>query len=145
MKTILLDFDGVMVKNQPWKKIELHEDGFYNFDESAIQNLKWIIQETNCDITLTTSHKTKYTNKEWCDIFKKRGINTNIKQVEEKENRKEEILNWIKYNKSLNYVILDDDKTLNELNEIKDKFILIESGLGLTNEKAKETIKILKR
>lgn len=135
-KYILLDFDGVMVKNQPWKKIDLLDDGFYKFDDVAIENLKRIIKETLCDIVIISSHKVRFTDSEWNEIFKRRGITTSIKTIDNKTNKKEEIINWVNKNKSSLYIIIDDDKTLNDLtSNIKDRFVLIDSGVGLTKEK----------
>jgi hypothetical protein len=146
MKTILLDFDGVMVRSQPWKKIELHEDGFYSFDRSAIDNLKRIILETGSTITLTTSHKKKFTLEEWRDIFKRRGLNVDIFMVDESDKRIDEINNWYQKNQNIDFVILDDDKTLMDLpDKIKSRLVSIDSGIGLNKEKTEIAIKILKK
>lgn len=135
-KYILLDFDGVMVKNQPWKKIDLLDDGFYKFDDLAVENLKRIIKETLCDIVIISSHKVRFTDSEWNELFKRRGITTSIKTIDNKTNKKEEIADWVNKNKSSLYIIIDDDKTLNDLtSNIKDRFVLIDSGVGLTKEK----------
>ena len=145
-KYILLDFDGVMVKNQPWKKIDLLDDGFYKFDDLAVENLKRIIKETLCDIIITSSHKVRFTDSEWSEVFKRRGIIATIKKVDEKINRKMEIIDWVNENTSSIYIIIDDDKTLNDLPfNIKDKFVLIESGVGLTKEKTDIIIEKLNR
>ena len=146
MKTILLDFDGVMVKNQPWRKVELHEDGFYSFDRSDIDNLKRIILETGSTITLTTSHKKKFTLEEWKDIFKRRGLEVDLFMVSEFDKRIDEINNWYQKNQNIDFVILDDDKTLMDLTDkIKDRLILTDSGIGLNKEKTEIAIKILKK
>jgi hypothetical protein len=145
MKTILLDFDGVMVKNQPWKKVDLHEDGFYKFDLFSIENLKRIISETQSTITLTTSHKDKYSLKEWEEIFHRRGLDVVIFKVSKFDKRIDEITNWYQNNKNIDFVILDDDKTLNDLPpNIKDRLVLTESGIGLNLEKTEMVIKIFK-
>ena len=116
---ILLDIDGVMVPTTSWKPTEILSDGFANFSARAITNLQTIIYNTGASILLTTSHKSRYSNSEWEEIFKRRGIVTNINTLEPNEdnlNRKEEILRWFtKTSISESFVILDDDKSLNGL------------------------------
>jgi recombinational DNA repair ATPase RecF len=68
--TILLDLDGVMIKNKSWEPVKLLDDGFCAFDETATRNLNRLISETNARIVLTTTHKVKYNVSEWNDIFK---------------------------------------------------------------------------
>ena len=145
-KFILLDFDGVMIPSKPWKPVPLMEDGFYKFDDRAISFLNRIVDETGATIILTTSHKTSYPNLEWKKLFEVRGINCEVKRLDDKlihSKRIEEIRGWFKLNKD-NFVILDDDKSLNDLEtEIKSKLVLTDSGVGLNLEKTELAIKIL--
>ena len=147
---ILLDIDGVMVPTTSWKPTEILSDGFANFSARAITNLQTIIYNTGASILLTTSHKTRYTNSEWEEIFKRRGIVTNINTLEPNEdnlNRKEEILRWYtKTSISESFVILDDDKSLNGLpSNIKNNAIVTSGTVGLTNDQAKSAIDILQK
>lgn len=147
---ILLDIDGVMVPTTSWKPTEILSDGFANFSERAITNLQTIIYNTGASILLTTSHKSRYSNSEWEEIFKRRGIVTNINTLEPNEdnlNRKEEILRWFtKTSISESFVILDDDKSLNGLSSnIKNKAIVTSGTVGLTNDQAKRAIDILQK
>lgn len=89
---------------------------------------------------LTTSHKSKYTVDEWKRIFEKRGIK--IERLQRLDSnaanlsRKDEILNWVNVN-SLNedFVIIDDDKSLNDLPVfLKEQLILTRPLVGLTVE-----------
>lgn len=147
---ILLDIDGVMVPTTSWKPTEILSDGFANFSARAITNLQTIIYNTGASILLTTSHKSRYSNSEWEEIFKRRGIVTNINTLEPNEdnlNRKEEILRWFtKTSISESFVILDDDKSLNGLSSnIKNKAIVTSGTVGLTNDQAKSAIDILQK
>ena len=147
---ILLDIDGVMVPTTSWKPTEILSDGFANFSARAITNLQTIIYNTGASILLTTSHKSRYSNSEWEEIFKRRGIVTNINTLEPNEdnlNRKEEILRWFtKTSISESFVILDDDKSLNGLSSnIKNKAIVTSGTVGLTNDQAKRAIDILQK
>jgi 16S rRNA C1402 (ribose-2'-O) methylase RsmI len=147
---ILLDIDGVMVPGNSWKKPEFLNDGFPAFSTRATQALQKIISETSADILLTTSHKNIYTLEEWKSMFNERGLKfTNINRLPENTNnssRKEEIINWCTSNKiEQDFIIIDDDKTLNALPEnLKSKLVQTNASLGLTDELADEALKIIK-
>lgn len=146
---IFLDIDGVMVTTPPWKRVEILDDNFSNFNQRASRNLQNIIFETNAAIVLTTSHKFKFSISQWKNIFKKRGINSkDIRRINSdslKMSRKDEIINWLsKHDGDANYVIIDDDKSLNDLpNHIKQRCVITDSLIGLDDNKALEAIKIL--
>jgi len=148
---ILLDIDGVMLSASSWKPVEKLDDGFSNFSPRAVSNLQRIISETGASIILTTSHKSTYSLYQWHNIFKKRGINVSIVgKLDDNTtflSRKEEILNWQFKNKGINdYVIIDDDKSLNGLPSIiKEKVVLTSPMVGLTNDDALSAIKTLKK
>ena len=143
---IYLDIDGVMVRANAWKRPEILKDGFPDFSPTAIDALNKVISTTGADIVLTTSHKSTYSITEWGEIFKNRNINFNqISKLPENKNflnRKEELLHHFK-KQSLNenFVIIDDDKSLNGLPlSLKDRLIQTSSGIGLTNDLAKKAI-----
>ena len=147
---IFLDIDGVMLPANSWRKPEILEDGFMNFSQAATIALQKIISETAGDIILTTSHKSKYSINKWKNIFKNRNIiANNFSKLPENTlhlNRKDEILNWLNANNIYdNFIIIDDDKSLNELPvAIKDKLIQTNSSIGLTEQIAENTLKTLK-
>ena len=143
---LYLDIDGVMVPANSWRRPVILEDGFPEFSPMAVRSLDRIISNTSADIVLTTSHKHKYTLKEWKDIFKRRNINVNkitrlpknISQL----NRKEELIRWFNANHSKGrFIIIDDDKSLNALPQfLKDKLIQTSGSVGLTDYLADEAI-----
>ncbi len=146
---ILLDIDGVMVSGASWKRAELLPDGFSAFSSKAVSSLNQIMLETSGSIVLTTSHKSSYSIPEWENIFKARGINAGISRLNENNNRlsrKDEILNWFKSrNDNEEYVIIDDDKSLNELPmNIKERLVLTDSIIGLNEYSASKAIDIMK-
>lgn len=147
---LLLDIDGVMVQAAPWKKVELHADGFFQFLPNAISNLKEIISETGASIVLTTSHKSTYSLEKWEELFKTRGIIAKVDKLDDNTDllsRKEELLNWLSKNKDLDdFVIIDDDKSLHDLpNNIKERIVFTQPLIGLTKEDALNAIEILNR
>ena len=140
-----------MSRSTPWKTVENLSDGFYKFSPKAVVGLQDIISGTKASIVLTTSHKNRFTPKEWKIIFNNRGIDvSSVTKLQTRKiypNRKEEILTWCKRHKDVkDFVIIDDDKSLNGLpRELKDKLILTNSSVGLTQSDALQAIKMLKK
>lgn len=134
-----LDIDGVMVPAKGWKSPELLSDGFPAFSSRAITALRNSISDEDT-IMLTSSHKSRFSFEEWKDIFKSRGIS--IKKIQTlPENihhlsRKDEIVNWFYANDwNENFVIIDDDKSLNELpGFIKENLVQTSPYIGLTED-----------
>jgi len=148
---LYLDIDGVMVPANSWKRPELLEDGFPEFSPKAVRSLDRIISTSNADIVLTTSHKYKYTLKEWYNIFKRRNINVNkitrLPRNINHLNRKDELINWFngKHLKD-KFIIIDDDKSLNALPKfLKDRLIQTSGSVGLTDYLADEAIDKLEK
>ncbi len=145
----LLDIDGVMVPAKGWKSPELLEDGFPAFSSKATSTLQRLISE-DVTVILTTSHKSKFNIEEWKSIFRNRGINIEkIRLLPENFanlSRKDEIINWFNSNNiDENFVIIDDDKSLNELPDfLKENLVQTSPYIGLTEEHA-ETIKFILR
>lgn len=135
---IFLDIDGVMVPEKSWVSLPLLSDGFADFSESAVRVLQNLIFE-DTKIMLTTSHKSRFNQEEWKEIFNRRGIKVkHIKSLDGGHtgiSRKDEILNWINVNKiTEEFIIIDDDKSLNALPAfLKDRLILTSSMVGLTD------------
>ncbi|AMR30184.1 hypothetical protein A0256_01490 [Mucilaginibacter sp. PAMC 26640] len=149
---ILLDIDGVMVRANSWKKPEFMADGFPVFNSTSVKALQRILSETGASILLTTSHKTKYSVLKWRELLKSRDISPkSIHRLGTNSlttSRKDEILEWYtkKHIPNEEFVIIDDDKMLNDLpDNIKNNVVLTSSSVGLTDDLADEAISILKK
>lgn len=135
---VFLDIDGVMVPAKGWESPQVLSDGFYKFSDSAIRVLQGLISE-DTTVMLTTSHKSRYSVEEWKNIFHLRGIAVSkldkLGDNVSNKSRKDEILSWFNMNNlSENFIILDDDKSLNSLPAfLKDKLVLTSSMVGLTD------------
>jgi len=134
-----LDIDGVMVPAKGWKSPDMLNDGFPAFSTKAISALQRLISG-DVTIILTTSHKSKFSIDEWKSIFRNRGIDIEkIKSLPENANnlnRKDEIVNWFSVNNvNEDFVIIDDDKSLNELPAyLKERLVQTSPYIGLTEE-----------
>lgn len=147
---IFLDIDGVMVPAKSWQRPPLLSDGFPAFSPKSTGVLQRLVSDDTV-VVLTTSHKAKYTVEEWKDIFNKRGIMlVKLAVLDDNRlrlNRKDEILNWINLN-GLNddFVIIDDDKSLNDLPSfLKSHLVLTSSTIGLTEEHLSEINNLLSK
>lgn len=147
---IFLDIDGVLVTAKSWENPRILEDGFPDFSKMAIGVLQPIITNQT-KVMLTTSHKSRFTLSEWKKIFLRRGLKVNnIGKLEDNLlslNRKEEITNWFLKNKvNDDFIIIDDDKSLNELPEnLKEHLILTSPMIGLSNQHRDEIDNLIKK
>lgn len=145
---VFLDIDGVMVPAKSWKSPELLEDGFPAFSPMAVRALQCLIAE-DTTIMLTTSHKSRFSLATWKAIFQRRGLSVvNIQTLSDHavhQSRKDEVLNWFNLNQvSEDFIILDDDKSLNDLPHfLKDRLILTSSMIGLTESHLDEVKAVL--
>lgn len=138
---IFLDIDGVMVHGNPHKSVELENDGFYKFNSIAVEILTSVIYKTKDELILSTSHRFRFNLMQWKEIFRSRGIATKSLSIvdsplQNRWSRKTEILNWITEHNldSEDIVIIDDDKSLNELpSYLKQRLVLTNSFVGLNN------------
>jgi sporulation protein YlmC with PRC-barrel domain len=135
---ILLDIDGVMIPAKGWKSPELLQDGFPDFSNKATGVLQQLISD-DTTIILTTSHKSNFSIEQWKSIFKKRGVNIENLQCLPNNthnlSRKTEILNWFNINAIKDFIIIDDDKSLNDLPIfLKENLIQPSPFIGLTND-----------
>ncbi len=146
---ILLDIDGVMVPAKSWSSPPSLGDGFYIFNSKSVAALNEIISKSHASIILTTSHKYSFTLEKWKSIFNNRGIS--IKSIDrlpkntDHLNRLEEITNWFATSEDIeDFVIIDDDKTLNDLPEIlKKRLVQTKPLIGLTSSHVYDTLRIL--
>lgn len=143
---VFLDIDGVMVHANPYKTVELEDDGFYRFAFRAVSAFNCI---ENPDIILSTSHRHRFSIPVWENIFMKRGIHFKsisiiTNECSHKISRREEIETWVREKKYRNddFIIIDDDKSLNGLpKRLKERVVMTSPYVGLYD--SKEIDKIL--
>ena len=135
---IFLDIDGVMAPAKSWQRPDILEDGFVDFSSKAVSVLQDVlVQNADTTIILTTSHKSRFSLSQWKIIFERRGLNVNklesLNDNTDFQSRKVEILNWFDSNDiHEDFIIIDDDKSLNDLATFyKDRLILTSSLVGL--------------
>ena len=151
--TILLDIDGVLVTTPSWRVPDRLADNFMKFNENATQNLIKLYDETDASIVLTTTHRTNYSLAKWYEIFKVRGLNfKNISKLNDKTtidtllDRATEINEWIdRFGANKNYVVIDDDLSINRLSEdIKNRCVMTKPLIGFDKHCLMRALSILK-
>ena len=148
-RILILDLDGVLITNPSWKADQINSDGYSEFNKSCVKNLNRLLTLAEFDIWLSSTRRTVKTLTEFNLIFKNRGIDKEIvgflPEYTDCKNRKEEVLKFITEFKASDFLIIDDDKSLNGLeNGIKEKLILTELTKGFNSEKLKEATEKIK-
>jgi rubrerythrin len=150
--TILLDIDGVLVTTPSWQPTEQLSDGFMKFNQAAVENLAIVYKETNASIVLTTTHRINFDEAKWKDIFRTRGLNfqtitklNNKTKIDQLADRATEIREWVEQNgQKENYVIIDDDSSLNGLtDDIKERWVSTKQLIGFDKDAKVKTLNIL--
>jgi len=150
--TILLDIDGVLETTPSWRHAEIHSDGFMKLNNKALENLSILHKRTNASIVLTTTHRINYDETKWKEIFKLRGLNfetisklNNKTEISQLSDRGTEIKEWVEnQGEEQNYVIIDDDLSINALPEfIKERWVATRPSIGFDKEALEKALLIL--
>ncbi len=136
---LILDLDGVLITTPLWKAGEIDSDGYSKFNEDCIANFNKLLAHGDFEICLSSSRRTKKTRSEFDQIFKNRNINCSISgfmpEYEDCRTRKDELMRLITDRRIADFLILDDDKSLNGLEEkYKEKLVLTELHKGFDHE-----------
>ena len=146
---LFLDIDGVLITTPSWKADEIGKDGYSKFSTKFVKNLNTLLDAGNFEIWLSSSRRVNKSLDELNKIFKTRGISQilegTLPYFPAMRNRREEIESYIKENEVQNFLILDDDKSLNDLSKnLKEKLVLTQYMKGFNNEKLEEALNKIK-
>ncbi|MFT6244875.1 MAG: FMN phosphatase YigB (HAD superfamily) [Salibacteraceae bacterium] len=145
---IILDLDGVLITTPPWKPDEIDSDGYSAFNKSCVENLNSLLKLIDGKIWLSSTRRTVKTLSEFNEIFKHRKISNQIEgflpEFENCHSRMDEVLKFLSITNHDNYLILDDDKSLNDLDsKIKQRLILTELMRGFGAEELQNAISLI--
>lgn len=127
-----------MVHANPYRTVDMEDDGFYRFKSEAVSAINTI---QNAEIILSTSHRRRYSVTEWTRLFTRRGVHFIEISIIDSDysihlSRKDEIEIWIETH-HLDYndlIIIDDDKSLYNLKSpLKERVVLTEPYVGLND------------
>ncbi len=147
---LILDLDGVLITTPIWRADEIDSDGYSKFNINCVDNLNQLLSQSDFEIWLSSTRRTVKTLIEFNKIFENRNIESPIKgflpEYQECKTRKDEIIKFIKEFKISDFLIIDDDKSLNGLDEDhKKKLILTELQKGFNIEKLEIAIEKIKK
>jgi hypothetical protein len=148
MTIIFLDIDGVLRTH----KSDLEHATILNqeiptrvfdrrFDLKAVSNINYINHYTNAKIVVSSTWRNNFTVEELKDIFKDRGITTEvIDKTDIGLTRGEEIREWLDRNEVTNYVVIDD-QVKDIVNWVdKDRVIHVNHQEGFTSDELVDKI-----
>lgn len=146
--TLILDLDGVLITTPPWKADEMDYDNYSKFNSTYVQNLNTLLTKYTFEIWLSSSRRKTKTIEEFNQIFKNRNLSQSIEgfvpHYPDSKSRKEEIIEFIAQYEIEDYLILDDDKSLNDLpKSIKCNLILTDFFKGFDDEQLKKALQLI--
>lgn len=149
-KYLILDLDGVIITTSPWRADEIAADGYSEFNAKCVQNLNSLLQEYEFEIWLSSTRRMVKTIDEFNIIFQNRNVANTISGFlpvyAECNSRKEEVEKFVLDNELTDYLILDDDKSLNSLlPNMKQNLVSTELLQGFTTERLEYALSILKK
>lgn len=120
---ILLDLDGVLITTKSWESDFLLEDGFAEFNQKSVNKLNEYLETFNYDIVLTSARRYTTTIEVMNEYFKTRGIKGTIiayiplYDLGLRYSRYDEVLRFLMKYRPINYLVIDDDKSLVKLGD----------------------------
>lgn len=145
---IILDLDGVLITTPTWKADEMDSDGYSTFNKKCVENFNILTQNLDCELWISSTRRMNKNLQEFREIFFNRNIKSEIKGFLPKGNyqisRLTEIEGFLSHKPINNFLILDDDSTLYNL-EAKYKRFWVQTNLiiGFDSEKLKEAQEII--
>lgn len=146
---IILDLDGVLIITPPWRRDEIDNDGYSSFNSIAVDNFNVLTDSLNFEheLWLISDRRRGKTFEQFNEIFKNRNIKKTINgmvPIYGHISRKEELERFINENEFDNFVLIDDDSSLEGL-ENKNSWVKTKSLIGFGVEELDESkLKILK-
>lgn len=144
---IILDLDGVLVTTPPWRRDELDVDGYSKFNDNAIENFNMLTNNLNFELWLISDRRKGKTLEQFNEIFKNRNINcqlTGMVPVYGYLTRLEELNKFLVENEIENYILIDDDNSLEGLQD-KSSWVKTKPLIGFGTEELNESkLKTLK-
>jgi len=149
-KIVFLDIDGVLNSSEYFANVKPEAVEWDNIDESKVQLLKEIQNDTGCDFVMSSSWRNGWLKlrkykmyKHAYKMFKKYGIDFDDDLARLPNygygQRAEEIQDYVYHHKVKHYVVLDD-QFVNDLN-----LVHVKGSVGLEEEDVNKAIEILNK
>ena len=147
-KVLFLDIDGVLI---PFPEKSMVDHELFDYPESwnidAMNSLNRIIDETRCEIIISSSYR-KYKSLEEIQMAMtnagfRHAISGEIAKNDEGESRAELVKKWLSDNGVSDYCVIDDSRHMFPEILPKGRVVKPSTERGLTDELADEAIEIL--
>jgi hypothetical protein len=126
MEISIIDLDGVLIKTPSSKSDAINEDGYSDFDGTSVENFNRLIEKINVELWLTSSRRAHKTLSEFNEIFKNRKILKELKGFipigSHGLDRLTEINAFLDHEPIKNFLIIDDDNSLQGLDSERKKY-----------------------
>ena len=153
-KYCFVDIDGVLRHKTFFKehRDELtndHLDGMYLFDPVSMGNLNRIVEETGCEIVVSSSWRLSMEPSDLVNVFRFNDFKGTIAGItpiylgsyDHSVPRGKEIDGWLSQHKCESYCIIDDCN--NMLKHQNPNLVIVDDNIGLTESDADMAIHIL--
>ena len=146
MNIIFLDIDGVLNSHRKLKEVyeqthTPHSGYNYPFDETCLQNLKYLVEQTNSKLVITSTwRKDKVGRQKIIEVLKAYELDKHILGYTPilNKSRGKEIKDYIsRLSRQLNFIILDDDT---DMEDLIDYLIKTNIQVGLTKDDVEKAI-----
>lgn len=144
---IILDLDGVLITTPSWKRDDIQEDGYSVFNSNAIEHLNKLLSVAEAELWLISDRRKGFTLEQFNVFFKNRNIKQELSGMVpvyfEYILRIEEFKTFINDEAIKNYLLIDDDSSLDALDD-KSFWVKPSSLIGFNEEKFNEAIQKIK-
>ena len=140
---VILDLDGVLILTPPWKSDKIDVDGYSEFDKQSVTNLNILMSKIDAELWLSSNRRFGMTLEKFRQIFIYRKIEAPLIGFLPLNNlntlRKDEVNIFLDQEHVNNFLILDDDKSLNSLPLERRLFwVATDPMIGFNSEKLNE-------
>lgn len=140
---VILDLDGVLITTPSWKADEIHPDGYSDFNKEAVHALNSLLEEIEAELWLSSTRRLNQTLEGFRTIFNNRSIKKELAGFlpggTRGLKRRVEIEAFLNCEPIDNFIIVDDDQSLQELDETrKDFWVRTDPLIGFNTEKLNE-------
>jgi hypothetical protein len=144
---ILLDLDGVMITTPSWRKDYIDIDGYSQFNPQTVRNLNKLTSQVNAELWLISARRRGFTLEQFNTFFNFRKIEKELSGMVpvyfEYIPRIEELKSFLEVEPVDNYLIIDDDTSLDGL-EDKRFWVKTHPMIGFGEEKLNEALEKIK-
>jgi hypothetical protein len=146
---VILDLDGVLITTPPWRQDEMCEDNYARFKSDAVNNLNVLLNEADAELWLISGRRKRKSLEEFNIIFKARNISKELSGMVpvyfEYIPRIEEFKDFINDESIKNFLLIDDDTSLDGLEEdLKNFWVKTHPMIGFSKEKLEEALQKIK-